>query len=108
MFRLVSLTFWGKFRGTPEQEAHVHESPRSMTVPLVVLAFLSVVGGWVGIPILHGGDRIGEFLAPIRAAARRGSRERRTTPPLSLELALMARVRRGRRDRHLPRLVSGT
>ena len=48
MFRLLSLTFWGRFRGTPEQEAHVHESPASMTVPLVVLAFLSVVSGYVG------------------------------------------------------------
>src|SRR5437870_3124403 len=46
MFRLVSLAFYGTFRGTPEQHAHVHESPKSMTVPLVVLALLSIVGGW--------------------------------------------------------------
>jgi NADH-quinone oxidoreductase subunit L len=65
MFRLVSLAFWGAYRGAPEQESHIHESPRSMTVPLIVLAFLSVAGGWVGIPIVHGGDRIGEFLSPI-------------------------------------------
>jgi NADH-quinone oxidoreductase subunit L len=65
MLRLVALTFWGTFRGTREQEARIHESPRSMTVPLVVLATLSVVGGWVGIPIIRGGDRIGEFLAPV-------------------------------------------
>jgi NADH-quinone oxidoreductase subunit L len=65
MLRLVSLTFWGTFRGTREQEAHIHESPRSMTVPLVILAALSIVGGYVGIPIMKGGDRIGEFLKPI-------------------------------------------
>src|ERR1051325_10544107 len=45
MFRLVYLTFYGDFRGTHEQEHHVHESPASMTIPLIVLAFLSVVGG---------------------------------------------------------------
>jgi NADH-quinone oxidoreductase subunit L len=65
MFRLLILTFWGTYRGTREQESHIHESPRSMTVPLVVLAVLSVIGGWVGIPVVHGGDRIGEFLSPV-------------------------------------------
>jgi NADH-quinone oxidoreductase subunit L len=65
MFRLVSLTFWGPFRGTVEQEAEIHESPRTMTVPLIILAFLSIVGGYVGVPIVRGGDKIGEFLSPI-------------------------------------------
>lgn len=50
MFRLVFLTFFGKFRGTHEQEHHLHESPSSMTVPLVILAILSVVGGLLGLP----------------------------------------------------------
>jgi NADH-quinone oxidoreductase subunit L len=59
MFRLVSLTFAGGFRGTHEQEHHLHESPKSMTVPLVVLAFLSIVGGWMGV------TRFGRFLDPI-------------------------------------------
>jgi NADH-quinone oxidoreductase subunit L len=45
MFRLVFLTFFGKFRGTHEQEHHLHESPATMTIPLIVLAFLSTVGG---------------------------------------------------------------
>ncbi len=89
MFRLVALTFWGRFRGTPDQEAHIHESPASMTVPLVVLAFFSVVGGWVGIPIIEHGDRIGEFLAPIRLAIA-GVPEKAHHAPLSIELALMA------------------
>jgi NADH-quinone oxidoreductase subunit L len=45
MFRLVFLTFFGDFRGTHEQEHHLHESPLTMTIPLVVLAVLSTVGG---------------------------------------------------------------
>ena len=67
MFRVVSLTFYGKFRGTPEQEHHLHESPPSMTVPLVVLAFLSVVGGWVGLPAVFGenANLFERFLSPI-------------------------------------------
>ena len=47
MSRLYFLTFWGKFRGTEEQEHHLHESPLSMTVPLMVLAVLSVGGGFL-------------------------------------------------------------
>jgi NADH-quinone oxidoreductase subunit L len=89
MFRLVSLAFYGKFRGTPEQEAHIQESPRSMTLPLVVLALLSVVGGWIGIPILRGGDRIGEFLAPVIPALA-GAHPTEHAAPVTLELALMA------------------
>jgi NADH-quinone oxidoreductase subunit L len=50
MFRLLFLTFFGKFRGTHEQEHHLHESPSSMTFPLIVLAILSVVGGLLGLP----------------------------------------------------------
>ena len=50
MFRLLFLTFFGKFRGTHEQEHHLHESPPSMTFPLIVLAILSVVGGALGLP----------------------------------------------------------
>jgi NADH-quinone oxidoreductase subunit L len=67
MFRLVSLTFAGQFRGTHEQEHHLHESPRSMTVPLVVLAALSAVAGFIGLPpvIAASGDRLGAFLAPV-------------------------------------------
>jgi NADH-quinone oxidoreductase subunit L len=89
MFRLVSLAFHGTFRGTPEQEAHVHESPKSMTLPLVVLAFLSAVGGWIGIPILRGGDRIGEFLAPVIPAVA-GAHAAEHAPAVTLEIALMA------------------
>ncbi len=50
MFRLVYLTFHGEFRGGAEAEHHVHESPWTMTMPLVVLGALSVVGGFLGVP----------------------------------------------------------
>lgn len=50
MFRMLFLTFWGNFRGTHEQEHHLHESPSSITVPLMVLAVLSVLGGLLGLP----------------------------------------------------------
>jgi len=67
MFRLLFITFTGKFRGTHEQEHHLHESPAPMTIPLVILAILSIIGGFVGIPdvLMHGGDRLGEFLSPV-------------------------------------------
>lgn len=54
MFRLLFLTFFGKFRGTHAQEHHLHESPASMTIPLMVLAALSVLGGLLGLPEFWG------------------------------------------------------
>jgi NADH-quinone oxidoreductase subunit L len=67
MFRLLALTFMGRFRGTEEQLHHVHESPSAITVPLIILAFLSMVGGLVGIPeiFLPQGHKLAEFLSPI-------------------------------------------
>ncbi|MEW6469035.1 MAG: NADH-quinone oxidoreductase subunit L [Bacteroidota bacterium] len=66
MFRLLYLTFYGEFRGTEEQEHHLHESPKSMTVPLMVLAGLSVAGGFLGVPELfaHGAHWLHGFLEP--------------------------------------------
>ena len=57
MFRLVILTFFGKSRVPPEVEHHIHESPPSMTVPLMILALLSIVGGWIGWPEIAGRQR---------------------------------------------------
>jgi len=66
MARLVFLTFWGECRADEHTKHHLHESPRSMTMPLVVLAVLAVVGGWVGIPAALGGrNHIEHFLAPV-------------------------------------------
>ena len=69
MFRLYAMTFLGKFRGTNEQEHHLHESPKAITIPLIILAILSVIGGWIGIPeiLMHGGHRLEAFLAPVFA-----------------------------------------
>ena len=69
MFRLYAMTFLGKFRGTHEQEHHLHESPKAMTIPLIILAILSVIGGWIGIPevFMHGGHRLQAFLEPVFA-----------------------------------------
>ena len=66
-WRLIFMTFHGKFRGTQEQEHHLHESPPIITVPLMFLAVGAVAAGWVGIPplLMEHGDRIGEFLAPV-------------------------------------------
>ncbi len=50
MFRLYTLTFTGKFRGTHEQEHHLHESPALITIPLIILAIFSIIGGYVGLP----------------------------------------------------------
>lgn len=70
MFRLYFLTFHGKFRGTHEQEHHLHESPPSMTIPLIILAILSIVGGFVGIPAaLHGTHYLEAFLSPVFEAS---------------------------------------
>jgi NADH-quinone oxidoreductase subunit L len=67
MFRLLFITFNGAFRGTDEQRHHVHESPAAMTIPLIVLAILSIVGGFVGIPeiFMKGGDGLADYLSPV-------------------------------------------
>jgi len=69
MFRLYAMTFLGKFRGTHEQEHHLHESPAAMTIPLWILAILAVVAGLVGIPEVFtpGAHKLGAFLEPIFA-----------------------------------------
>ncbi len=54
MFRLTYLTFYGSSRVAPDVARHVHESPPMMTVPLIILAGLSVFGGFLGVPPEHG------------------------------------------------------
>ncbi len=66
MFRLLFLTFFGNFRGTEHQKQHLYESPLSMTIPLMVLAVLSTIGGFIGIPEVMGGTNwFKNFLSPI-------------------------------------------
>ncbi|MGA8619942.1 MAG: NADH-quinone oxidoreductase subunit L [Candidatus Sulfotelmatobacter sp.] len=82
MFRLWFLTFFGEYRGEAAGDNHgshaahdahgahghggIHESPRVMVIPLVILAVLSVIGGYVGVPGSLGGDnRFNKFLGPV-------------------------------------------
>lgn len=60
MFRMMFLTFFGKYRGTHHEESHIHESPAAMTLPLVILAVLAVIGGAINVPHVFGGN---EWLA---------------------------------------------
>ncbi len=71
-FRLIFLTFHGKFRGTHEQEHHLHESPKVMTIPLVLLCLGAIFSGYVGVPNLIGGifgiehsNWVAEFMKPV-------------------------------------------
>ncbi len=75
MFRAVHLTFDGRFRGTHEQEHHLHESPPVMTVPLMILAVGAVVSGWVEIPLVPHLDRFRQFLQPVIAGVAGGAGE---------------------------------
>lgn len=66
MFRALFMTFFGESRVDEHVKHHIHESPKIMTVPLIILAFLSIVGGYVGVPhVLNGANHIHEFLAPV-------------------------------------------
>jgi NADH-quinone oxidoreductase subunit L len=101
MFRLIFLTFFGKEQ-FDEHKVHVHESPRNMTIPLVILAFLSIFGGWFAAPHLVGGTNyFDKFLHPVfasyevkvsagqeEAAARPASEEGGANPAMDLVHAL--------------------
>ena len=72
MFRLLFLTFFGEFRGTEEQRHHLHESPASMTLPLIILAVLAAGGGALGAPMLLGGKHfLSAYLAPLFTYSQR-------------------------------------
>jgi len=83
MFRLLFMTFHGESHVDHEVEHHIHESPSSMTVPLMILAALSVVGGWIGI-----GGRFENFLKPV--TARVGAAEVAAETSAAPALLLMA------------------
>src|SRR5229473_1329641 len=73
MFRLIFVTFHGESRVASEKEHHIHESPPVMTIPLIVLAVFSIIGGWVELPegMLWGGA-FSRFLAPVAAGPATG------------------------------------
>ena len=84
MFRLLFMTFWGPSRVPHDVEHHIHESPRSMLGPLVVLAVLSIFGGLIGI---GSGSPLAKFLDPVfeNPAARQAAES-----SAGLEYGLMA------------------
>jgi NADH-quinone oxidoreductase subunit L len=67
MFRLIFLTFFGQERLEPEAKKHLHESPKMMTVPLAILAFFSIVAGYLGLPAVVGKNAnwFASFLEPV-------------------------------------------
>jgi len=70
MFRAIYLTFHGRERMDDHTRQHLHEAPRSMTVPLAVLAVLSVIGGWIGMPHLFGvANYFEHWLEPVMSSA---------------------------------------
>ena len=88
MFRLLFLTFFGNFRGTEDQKHHLHESPISMTLPLVVLAVLSVVGGFINLPhfIGHGEyQNLAHWLEPLYVYGAKHAEV-----PFNIEMILLA------------------
>jgi len=67
IFRLIFLTFHGEERLKPEAKEHLHESPPVMTIPLGILAFFSIIAGFIGLPVVFG-ERLnwfGQFLEPV-------------------------------------------
>lgn len=65
MFRAVFMTFYGKSRVDHHVAEHLHESPAVMTVPLWILAILSIIGGWVGIPWIESFNLFPQWLEPV-------------------------------------------
>jgi NADH-quinone oxidoreductase subunit L len=100
MFRLMYMTFAGEYRGATSDHsivqeaararsgppaAHgnhgIHESPRVMLMPLAILAFLSIVGGWIGVPgSLGGSNRFDRFLGPVFRATEPAVNPQRAAP----------------------------
>ncbi|HWR72228.1 MAG TPA: NADH-quinone oxidoreductase subunit L, partial [Nitrospirota bacterium] len=71
-FRLIYLTFFGKSRMDHEVEHHVHESPKVMTIPLMILAFFSLTIGFIGMPLIPHANLFANFLAPVFPEAGHG------------------------------------
>jgi len=89
MFRLIFLTFYGKQR-YDEHHVHVHESPWNMLAPLVILAVLSLIGGWFALPAMAGTgpDYFANFLGPVFGSKGTVVESAAEATGLSLELKL--------------------
>jgi NADH-quinone oxidoreductase subunit L len=91
MFRLLFLTFYGTVRASGEKMKHIHESPKVMTVPLMVLAVLSTVAGFVGMPeVFHAPHKLDDFLSPVFSGS--SGRESQAALTHAAEYTLMAAV----------------
>ena len=108
MFRLLFLTFFGKPR-YDEHEVHVHESPKNMLVPLIILAVLAVAGGWFALPTMIGGpDHFQHFLSPVfektpsGTAYARGASQQRASDARRHAARKLGCSRRHRRADRLP------
>ncbi|MDR1877346.1 MAG: NADH-quinone oxidoreductase subunit L [Flavobacteriaceae bacterium] len=87
MFRLVFLAFFGDFKGTKEQKEHIHESPSIMTIPLILLAVLTVIGGILNLPHYLGegiSQKMEHWLNPIYTGLHP-----HTEPPLTTEMEMI-------------------
>ncbi|MCX6574478.1 MAG: NADH-quinone oxidoreductase subunit L, partial [Candidatus Aminicenantes bacterium] len=84
MFRLIYMTFYGEERSPRVPGQNVHESPLTMTVPLVILAVFSLLAGFVGLPVFFGerADLFGRFLEGVFPSEARH-------PVLSTEVGLV-------------------
>lgn len=90
MFRLIFLVFYGQWRGERAGWDHLHESPPVMTIPLIILAVLSVGGGWVAIPhALGGGAWFEEFLKPVFSLPGRETPSPESHGSLEMEYVVM-------------------
>ncbi len=93
MFRLLFVAFWGKPTFHEEAAHPVHESPGSMTLPMAVLALLSIIGGLIGVPhILGGSDRIQAYFAPLFSTSESAVKMGSEAVSAQTELWLMAPV----------------
>jgi NADH-quinone oxidoreductase subunit L len=84
MFRQFFMVFFGKCRADRHTQEHLHESPRVMTLPLVILAVGALFAGWIGLPAVFGGSQFAHWLEPVVGA------HAEEHPQHALELGLMA------------------
>jgi len=92
MFRMLYLTFFGEFRGTTHQKEHLHESPLLMTIPLMILAFLTVVSGFIEIPhvfVHEGSNWFSHYLAGANIALPEASHISASTEFMLMGTALI-------------------